>query len=407
MWDGGVVYCLRAVDANGNGINMEMQEDKMAPTERPLRVIALEEAFLHPRLMSLFPVALQQKYAMVQGRLMDVGPERIKRMDAAGIDLQVLSHVEPGVQCLGDPSLAIDVAKEVNDWLGQIVQMYPSRFAGFATLPTQSPEDAALELKRTVTQHGFVGGLINGHTHGRYLDHESFAPLWEQAQQLNVPIYIHPTDPPADIARAYYDESPSLITGWGWHVETGTHLLKLITGGVFDAYPDLKIIVGHMGELLPFCFPRLNKALTMGEWVLSTQEAKANIPGRRVRMEKSFSYYMRNHVYVTTSGVFEPVIFACALHFLGIENLLFSVDDPFQDNMEAVEFLHQLQLEREDKAKLAYGNAERILPLIPRQNNQNGIERKEEASDRASAWYAFRAKAKSKLGRTLLSFLLK
>ncbi|HUZ17646.1 MAG TPA: amidohydrolase family protein, partial [Spirochaetia bacterium] len=304
----------------------------MAGTAKCSRVIALEEAFLHPKLMELFPVALQQKYAVIKERLMDVGPERISRMDAAGIDLQVLSHVEPGVQFLEDPESAIRLSVEINDWLADIVGAYPSRFAGFAALPTQSPEDAARELERTVTRHGFVGALINGHTRGKYLDDESFAPIWERAQKLDVPIYIHPTDPPPSVSGFYYGDSPPLITGWGWQVETGTHLLKLITGGVFDRYPKLKVIVGHMGELLPFCFTRVNTALTMGEWLLSAQDAKEKIPGQRARMEKSFSYYMSRNVYVTTSGVFDLPPFECALNYLGIDNILFSVDDPFQDN---------------------------------------------------------------------------
>jgi predicted TIM-barrel fold metal-dependent hydrolase len=168
-------------------------------------------------------------------------------MDAAGIDLQVLSHVAPGVQTL-EPTTAVSLSKEVNDWLGEVTNTYPTRFAGFATLPVQSPKDAADELERTVTQLGFKGALINGHTQGRYLDDKSFSVLLEQAEALDVPIYIHPTDPPQAVMDVYYRDYPAMITGsWGWQVETGTHLLRLICGGVFDRLPRLKIIVGHMG----------------------------------------------------------------------------------------------------------------------------------------------------------------
>jgi predicted TIM-barrel fold metal-dependent hydrolase len=144
------------------------------------RIIALEEAFLHPKLRELYPASLVRQLDLIHGRLTDVGPDRIRRMDAAGIDLQVLSHTQPGVQTL-ERDLAIRLSKEVNDWLGAIVQTYPERFAGFAMLPTQSPRDAADELERTVTQFGFKGALINGHTQGHYLDEDAFSPIFERA----------------------------------------------------------------------------------------------------------------------------------------------------------------------------------------------------------------------------------
>ena len=180
-----------------------------------MRIIALEEAFLHPALRELYPASYLKSLDVLKGRLFDVGPERIRRMDAAGIDLQVLSHIQPGVQML-DRDTAIRVSREVNDWLGGIVRGYPTRFGGFAMLPTQSPEDAADELERTVEQFGFKGALINGHTNGRYMDDLSFSPLFERAQALDVPIYIHPTDPPQAIKNVYYtDYDPALTVGWG------------------------------------------------------------------------------------------------------------------------------------------------------------------------------------------------
>jgi predicted TIM-barrel fold metal-dependent hydrolase len=167
------------------------------------RIITLEEAFLHPKLRELYPVSWVKLLDMVKGRLTDAGPERIRRMDAAGIDLQVLSHVQPGVQTL-ERNAAVRVSREVNDWLGEAIQEYPTRFAGFAMLPTQSPIDAADELERTASQLGFKGTLINGHTNGRYLDEDSFSPILERAEALDVPIYIHPTDPPQAIIDIYY-----------------------------------------------------------------------------------------------------------------------------------------------------------------------------------------------------------
>jgi len=362
------------------------------------RVIALEEAFLYPKLFELYPLDLQEKYSTVKDKLLDVGPGRIKRMDEAGIDMQVLSHVQPGIEMLNDTTLAIQLSEEINNWLGDIVQKYPTRFAGFATLPMQSPQDAADELERTVKEFGFKGALINGHTHGRYLDHESFSVLLSKAEELDVPIYIHPTDPPKEISDYYYEGSSTLITGWGWGVETGTHLLRMIKAGVFDRHPKLKIIIGHMGELIPFCYSRLSLSLSMGEWLLAAQEAKMPGSTQVNHMQKSFNYYMKQNVYITTSGVFDQPVFECAFAFLGIDNMMFSVDDPFRDNFEAIDFLNATKLSKEDKEKLAYGNAEKILKL-----SNTGSS----SSNSKNSFSAFKARTKSKMGRMLLSFLVK
>lgn len=367
------------------------------------RVIALEEAFLHPRLWELFPAGLQQQYRVMKKRLTDVGPERIELMDAAGIDLQVLSHVQPGIQCLEDPRLAVEVSREINDWLAEVVRKYPDRFAGFAALPTQSPGEAADELERSVTRLGLKGALINGHTHGRYLDDPSFSPLFQRAEALDVPIYIHPTDPPQAITDTYYaGYAPPLVTGWGWPVETGTHLLRIMCAGVFDRHPKLKIILGHMGELIPYCLTRVNLALTFGNWLMAAQEQR---DGKRPvgRMQKSVREYMRENVFVTSSGVFDQPALNCAVAMLGIENLLFSVDDPFQDNFEATSFLQAASLSSEDKDKFAHRNAERLLKLPP----ASGSARASSLARGGSSWRAFKARSRSRLGRALISFLIR
>ncbi|MFZ0745965.1 MAG: amidohydrolase family protein [Terracidiphilus sp.] len=360
------------------------------------RVITLEEAFLHPKLRELYPAPWVELLDMVRGRLTDVGPERIRRMDAAGIDLQVLSHVQPGVQTL-ERVTAIRLSREVNDWLGGVIKEYPTRFAGFAMLPTQSPADAANELERTVVQLGFKGALINGHTNGRYLDEDSFSPIFERAEALDVPIYIHPTDPPQAIMDVYYRDSPAMMQSWGWQVETGTHLLRLISSGVFDRYPNLKIIVGHMGELIPFALKRINTALTMGNWLLASRSKDAKAAQRNC-MQKSLFYYMHTNVFITTSGFFDEAALNCAIAELGIDNILFSVDDPFGDNFEGVDFLNKTQLSKEDKEKLAHRNAERILKLSP------GTDSRRNSS---GSLFSFKAKAKARIARTILSFLVK
>ena len=369
-------------------------------------VITLEDHFLYPKIFDLYPLDVQERYAPVKEKLLEVGPERIKRMDAAGIDMQVLSHTQPGIKMLEDTATAIQLSNEINDWLGDIVQTYPARFAGFATLPTQSPQDAADELERTVKQFGFKGALINGHTNGRYLDHDSFFVLLQRAEVLDVPIYIHPTNPPKEISETYFQGSTTLITGWAWSVETATHLLRMMVGGVFDRHPNLKIIIGHMGELIPFCYSRLSAALSLGEWLLAAQDAKTTGSHPIPRMEKSFNYYMKENVYVTTSGVFDQPVFACALDFLGIDNLLFSVDDPFRDNFEAMEFLNACNLSTQDKEKLAFGNATRLLKISTFDNAKIDAFQSFIQKNRFST-NAFRARMKSKIGRALLSFLVK
>jgi predicted TIM-barrel fold metal-dependent hydrolase len=360
------------------------------------RIIALEEAFLHPKLREVYPAAYVKLLDMLESRLSDVGPDRIRRMDAAGIDLQVLSHVQPGVQTL-DPDAAIRLSKEINDWLGGVVKQYPARFAGFAMLPTQLPRDAADELERTVTQLGFKGALINGHTNGRYLDDISFSPIFEKAQALDVPIYIHPTDPPQGIIDIYYKDWPAMAQIWGWQVDTGTHLLRLMSAGVFDRYPDLKIIIAHMGELIPFTLDRINRGLTLGSWFLAVRSKDSN-SSQQKGVQKSVLHYMRQNVFITTSGVFDQLALNCAIAELGIDNVLFSVDDPFGDNFEAVEFLNKAQLSSEDKEKLAHGNAERILRLPSKVGSRKRSSR---------SFLSFQAKIKAKIARAVVSFLVR
>jgi len=318
------------------------------------RVIALEECFWTPELKAAYdPKLVAQRDQVSQGRLSDVGPERIARMDAAGIDLQVLSLVSPGPQCFDAPT-GIRLAKNANDWLGGIVQKYPTRFAGFAALPTQDPQVAADELERTVKDLGFKGALINGQTKGRYLDDKDFWVIFERAEALDVPIYIHPAELPPPIMDTYFKGPAAALAGagWGWAIDTGTHLLRIISSGAFDAFPNLKIVIGHMGELIPFHMKRIQRGFTMA--------AKM---GGGPQLKKTFSEYMRDNVYITTSGVFEHASLLCSVSALGIDNILFSVDDPFADNMEAMAFLNNAPLSLTDKEKLAHGNAEKLLKL--------------------------------------------
>jgi predicted TIM-barrel fold metal-dependent hydrolase len=372
-------------------------------TQSVSRVVALEEAFLHPRVWDVFPEPLQRKYRPLKARLSEVGAERIRLMDAAGIDVQVLSHVQPGVQLLPDAQadLAVAVCREVNDWLAQAIAAHPDRFAGFAMLPTQSPAQAAEELERTVRDLGFKGALINGHTNGRYLDDPSFDVLLSRAEALDVPIYIHPTDPPQAVTDIYYAPfDAALVTTWGWPVETGTHLLRLICAGVFDRHPNLKVIVGHMGELLPFCFTRLNVGLTMAGWLLGSESESLDMA--RPPMRNNVGYYLRENVYITSSGVFDVPVFDCARAMLGLDNLMFSVDYPFQDNFAAIEFLQRCDLSAQDKERFAHGTAESLLKL-----DDGRADIGKASVGVGDAWYRMRSRAKSRIGRALITALVK
>ena len=318
-------------------------------------------------------------------------------MDAAGIDVQVLSQVQPGVQLLDadQAELAVAVCREVNDWLTDAVAAHPTRFAGFAMLPTQSPSAAAEELERAVRHLGFKGALINGHTNGRYLDDPSFDVLLGQAESLDVPIYIHPTGPPQPVSASYYAPFDSaLIPTWGWPVETGTHLLRLMCAGVFDRHPTLKIIVGHMGELLPYCFTRLNVGLTMAGWLSATESEQPT-------MRNSVGYYLRENVFITSSGVFDVPVFDCARAMLGLGKLMFSVDYPFQDNFAAMQVLERCGVSTEDKERFAHRTAETLLKLAGAQSSGRS---RSAGGDR---WYRLTSRAKSRVGRALISALVR
>ena len=322
-----------------------------------MRVITLEEHFWTDALTDALTEANRAALAMprlgaLADDLRDLGERRLADMDAAGIDVQVLSVAPPAAQVL-EPGPAVRLARAANDQLAEAVGQHPDRFAGFATLPTPDPDAAAAELERTVTGHGFKGAMINGHTDGRFLDDEKFWPVFERAEALGVPVYLHPTYPTAQAMEVYYQGfddqvSATLATsGWGWHAETGLHVLRIILGGVFDRFPGLQMIIGHMGENLPFSLARADERLTPVATGLK----------RRV------GDYFRDHFYVTTSGYFTDAPLLCTLMVLGADRILFSVDYPFSSNGRGRAFLDATPISEADREKIAHGNAERLLGL--------------------------------------------
>ncbi|KAA1248368.1 amidohydrolase, partial [Mycobacterium simiae] len=281
------------------------------------------------------------------------GPLRLEQMDAAGIDFQVLSLFDPGVQHDSDVDRAVDHAREANDNLAETIRATPDRFGALATLAPQDPQAAAAELTRAVTELGFLGGLINGHTHGRYLDDPAYFGLFEAAEALQAPIYLHPTTPHPAVMDAWFQPYVGdglHLASWGFGIETGTHALRLIYSGLFDRFPRLQMILGHLGEMLPFAAYRIDRYYGL-----------AGDPDAAPKLRRLPSEYLRSNFYVTTSGNFSPPAFACTLDVMGADRVMFSVDYPMDDNMAGAKFLTDYPLDDEQCHKVGAGNARRLF----------------------------------------------
>ena len=286
-------------------------------------------------------------------QLTDVGDGRIAEMDAAGVDVAVLSLTAPGVEQLAAAD-AVSFARDTNDYLAEAIKRNPQRLRGFAALPTADPSAAAGEFERTVRDHGFVGAEINGHCQGRRLDDQFFWPILECAEALGVPIYLHPTRPPQPVIDLLYAGNyPAEVTellsigAWGWHIETAIHVLRLILSGAFDRFPKLHIMIGHMGEVLPFMLPRLDRTL----------------PPAVTTLQRAPSEYLRHNVYYTFSGFnWIPEFLELLLH-VGVDRMMFSTDYPYQSMTEATAFLAGLPLAPADRERIAHGNAESTLNI--------------------------------------------
>jgi 2,3-dihydroxybenzoate decarboxylase len=314
-------------------------------------VIALEEHFQHPALGTRYPTLDANRAPDIIRRLEDLGEGRIKEMDEAGIDIQVLSHTAPSVQKISDAAEATRLARLANDYLAEAVRAHPDRFAGFATLPTPDPHAAADELERAVTRLGFKGGMLHGLTNSHFHDERTFWPIFERAAALDVPIYFHPSVPSPAVIEAYYkdhaEQFPVLLrAAWGFTVETATQSLRLVLSGVFDAFPGLQVIFGHLGEGLPFYLWRINMTL-----------------GREWKASRTFRDTYCAHVNVTTSGFWSDPALLCCMQEIGLDRIMFSVDYPFAPNRPATEWLQQVPLCAADRARLAGGNAKRLLRL--------------------------------------------
>ncbi|MGI3225111.1 amidohydrolase family protein [Streptomyces sp. GTA36] len=331
------------------------KDDRNAKKEKKMRIVAVEEAFSIPgairqeaaiRQRMDVPEAIKQEWFR---RLDDLTELRLADMDANGVDVQVLSYSTPGLEVIEDPAEAVAVARRVNDHLAKVVAAHPKRFAGFAVLPLQDPKAAVVELRRAVKELGLKGVLYNDHVRGHYLDEPRFRPVWAELERLGVTLYLHPAVIPADNWRVF-DGYPVLVgPSWGWTATVGAHALRLIYGGVFDEFPRASVTLGHMGELLPFQMARLDSRYPQ-------------VPVEQ-RLDHLPSYYLRKNVYVTTSGVMSHAALLGAVHAVGVDRVLFSIDYPFESSAEAVGFLRSAPYAPADLARIAHGNADRLLGL--------------------------------------------
>jgi 2,3-dihydroxybenzoate decarboxylase len=311
-------------------------------------VIALEEHYWDEELAAHAQEV--ERNPKIAERLFDLGALRLKEMDEAGVDVQVLSHGAPsGQQLKGADASAI--VSRVNDRLAAFVKTRPDRFAAFGALATCDPAGAANELERVVTQHGFKGAMIHGLTNGQFIDDKKFWPIFERAQKLDVPIYLHPSLPHPAVMDAYYkdylkDYAMVIRAAWGFTVETATQAIRMVLSGVFDSYPGLKIIIGHLGETLPFLVWRIDQALSR--------------PGQKTI---SFRDVFCGRFYLTTSGNFSNPALLCCVQEIGIDRVMFAVDWPFVQNGLATKWVDTMLLCDEDKIKILSGNAKRLLRM--------------------------------------------
>ena len=306
---------------------------------------------MHPSLSSHFAAGAMAHPPAISDRLFDLMGIRLREMDAAGIDRQVLSHQSPGSQRL-PAGEAVGICRAVNDALAAMIREAPDRFAGFAMIPTTAAAEAAAdELQRAVEELGLKGVMIHGLSGDRFVDEPDFWPIYARAERLSVPVYLHPALPDRSVTATYYsayeESHPAFVrSAWGFGVEAGTQAIRLVLSGVFEAHPNLQFILGHMGEGIPILLPRLHESLSR----------PGNVP-------TDFAGVFRRNFHVTTSGFFSDAALRCCLEVIGVDRILFAVDWPYVRNEEGTGWLRALDLPLADKARIASGNAAALLRL--------------------------------------------
>jgi 2,3-dihydroxybenzoate decarboxylase len=343
-----------------------------APPADYLR-IATEEAFAPPELLMRYRKLLSDGYddpgfrslwgfysgespratALLE-RIQDLGERRLRDMDDTGIALQILSLTAPGVQVFGAPE-ATALARSFNDQLAAAIATHPGRFAGLAAIAPQDPAGAALELERAVGKLGLKGAIVNSHTRGEYLDDPKFWAIFEAAEHLNVPVYIHPATPPKSMIAPFLERG---LDGaiFGFAVETGLHLLRIVLAGVFDRFPKLRVVAGHLGEGLPYWLFRVD--FMHGKMVDAKRYASVQ------KLRKRPSDYIKENMYFTTSGMAwePPILYAQSV--MGVDHVLYAMDYPYQFVPEEVGVTDRLPIGAADKKKLYQTNAEKLFSLV-------------------------------------------
>ena len=329
-----------------------------------MKLVGLEEHFATPELMGAWQ-ALEPQWRDVGiasspdddlgRRLVDLDGERIAAMDETGLDVSVVSMTTPGLQNL-DPRDAVALQGGCNDTLADAVRRHPDRLQGFASLATPAPDAAAAELERAVRQLGFNGAMLYGRTRDRNLDHQDFWPIFEAAEALNAPLYLHPQPPPPAVRTAYYsgfgDEVDAALAthGYGWHYDAGLQLLRLILGGVLDRFPNLQLILGHWGEVMMFYLERIDRLTGIAN------------------LERPVSEYVRSNVFITPGGVFSQRYLQWTLDVVGVDRILFASDYPYVmvPDGGSRRFLEEAQISETDREKIASGNWEKLCAGIRR-----------------------------------------
>lgn len=326
-----------------------------------MRIVTLEEHISFPEMADQIPkdalggFGQSERMQQLLPKLADITGDRLQSMDANGISMQVLSVDSSGANLLSAEK-GPAFATQYNDMIAARIKGFENRFTAFAHLPMTAPAAAADELERAVTEYQFRGAMIRGLTADKFLDQPEFAPIFQRAEKLSVPIYLHPGLPPKGIAAIYYSGAPHhsgmaealACYGWGWHSETALHVLRLLYSGIFDQYPKLKLIIGHMGEMLPMMMARMERAF---------------LPGNGGANQRGLTDTFHQQVHLTTSGFFTQPPLKIALETFGIDNIMFSVDYPFSTNEMGMEFLKAIELPEEQIAKIAHGNADKLLNL--------------------------------------------
>ncbi len=319
--------------------------------------IAVEEHFVTPELKDTIFGSIgwrQEEWTAMADALQETGEARLADMDAAGIEIAAVSLAAPCIQDVVDPPDAVAKAAAANDALAEVVASHPDRYVGLAALALQDPAAAAEELERCVGELGFRGALVNGYSSigdldtAGYYDEERYLPFWERVAALGVPFYLHPRNP-LPTQRRYYEGREELLgPTWAFTVETATHCLRLMASGLFDRLPELQIVIGHMGELLPFAVER-------------TEQRLSHIP--TVALERGPARILRENFHITTSGNFHTQSLIGAILQVGADRILFAADHPFERTAEAAAWFDAVPISEGDRQKIGRTNAARLLGI--------------------------------------------